>query len=156
MIFISSYMDARLSPTIINIRNTHVDCREMEKKERDRFLKNMRTFLRLCKDEIGLDVLPKIIWVTDDRLRGSTPTFGRFMNHDQVIYVDIMNRHPLDVMRTLAHELTHYKQWLDGRLHPGSGETGSEQENQAHAVAGIVMRHFDRANPDAFDSEPID
>ena len=106
-------------------------------------------------EQIGLEKLPKIVWVTDNQLRDETPTFGRFMNDNQMIYVDIGNRHPLDVMRTLAHELVHYKQWLDGRIHRRSGETGSPEENQANAEAGVIMRHFDKAFPEVFSMAPI-
>ena len=59
-------------------------------------------------------------------------------------------RHPIDVLRTLAHELTHYKQDCDGKLEPGAGETGTEQENEANATAGIVMRDFANNQPEYF------
>jgi len=128
----------------------------MEEKERKRFLANMRTFLRLCMEELKLEKLPKIIWITNDKLRQESPTFGRFNNEDETIQIDIRNRHPLDVMRTLAHELTHYKQFLLGQLDHRSGETGSHEENQAHATAGVIMRHYDRSYPASFDLSPID
>ena len=53
----------------------------------------------------------------------------------------------LDVLRTLAHELTHYKQYLKKQLNKDSGKTGSPQENEAHAKAGIIMRHFNKLYP---------
>jgi hypothetical protein len=59
-------------------------------------------------------------------------------------------------MRTTAHELVHYKQYLENRIKPNSGETGSDIENEANAVAGIIMRHFDGANPKAFELKPLD
>jgi hypothetical protein len=51
-------------------------------------------------------------------------------------------------LRTLAHELIHYKQDSQGRIKPDSGETGSPEENEANAGAGIIMRDFDQANPE--------
>jgi len=119
------------------------------------FAESMRLFLELCKDELDLEKLPKIIWLTTGGISGAHPTFGMFSNKDQVIRIEIKNRHPLDIMRTLAHELVHYKQWLKKELNSKSGETGSPQENQAHAVAGIIMRHFDRAHPELFKSNPV-
>jgi Zn-dependent peptidase ImmA (M78 family) len=59
-----------------------------------------------------------------------------------------MNRHPNDILRTIAHELVHYKQDTEHRLEPDSGTTGSPEENQANAVAGIVMRHFNKQYPE--------
>ena len=60
------------------------------------------------------------------------------------------NRHPIDIMRTLAHELVHYKQDTERRIGPDSGETGSPIENEANAMAGQIMRRFDQENPELF------
>jgi len=60
------------------------------------------------------------------------------------------NRHPIDIMRTLAHELVHYKQDVEHRIGPDSGETGSPIENEANALAGQIMRRFDHENPQLF------
>lgn len=128
----------------------------MDDNEHKLFIKGMKTFLRLCKQELGLERLPKIVWVTNDDIRKENPTFGRFTNKDETVMIDIRHRHPIDVMRTLAHELTHYKQWLSGQITPSSGETGSKQENEANAMAGIIMRHYDRSHPDAFELKPLD
>jgi len=119
------------------------------------FIEAMREFLKLCMEELDLDKLPKIKWLTTGGITGKQPTFGMFKNGDQTISIEIKNRHPLDIMRTLAHELTHYKQFLNGDIDSKSGETGSDIENQAHAVAGIIMRHFDKAHPEIFKSKPI-
>jgi predicted metalloprotease len=56
----------------------------------------------------------------------------------------------VDVLRTLAHELTHHKQNQAGILDSHSGATGTEEENQANANAGIVMRDFAKQNPEYF------
>ena len=60
----------------------------------------------------------------------------------------VSGRHPIDVLRTLAHELIHYKQDSEGRIHDESGATGSDEENEANAGAGIIMRDFDQAYPE--------
>jgi hypothetical protein len=66
-----------------------------------------------------------------------------------------MNRHPNDILRTIAHELTHYKQDTEHQLDSESGRTGSPIENEAHATAGIVMRHFNKQYPEYLNSKPI-
>ena len=102
-----------------------------------------------------LDQLPEIVWTSDSTAKGERPTFGKFQNDTNTITVSIVNRHPIDIMRTLAHELTHYKQQLTKGLDPDSGETGSPEEDEANAVAGQIMRHFDEENPDAFNIKPV-
>lgn len=106
----------------------------------------LEDFLPLAMKELELDKLPEIKLVdkVDD---AEQPTFGKYDNSEEHITLAILNRHPIDILRTLAHELVHYRQDLDNELGPHSGETGSPQENQAHELAGVIMRHFNKANP---------
>lgn len=127
----------------------------MNAKEQAEFLKSMYKFLRFSAKALNLKSLPKINWTTSTIVPAQHPTFGSFLNDKKVINVSIVNRHPLDIMRTLAHELVHYKQFLNGQLDAHSGDTGSNEENEAHAKAGVIMRHFDRAYPNLFKSSPV-
>jgi hypothetical protein len=43
--------------------------------------------------------------------------------------------------------MVHHKQNLDGVLTNYAGETGSEFENEANSVAGIIMRNYGKQNP---------
>jgi pyrimidine deaminase RibD-like protein len=98
----------------------------------------------VCK-EIGLDPkrLPQIKFL--DRPRDTT--FGCYDPQNKTLQLVIGQRHPVDVLRTLAHELTHYKQDIEGKLKPDSGQTGSPEENEANSNAGIIMRNFAKLNP---------
>lgn len=97
-----------------------------------------KDFLTFAQDYLKLDTMPKIKFL-HDALAG---TFGHYS--DGRIEVVVAGRHPNDVMRTLAHELVHYKQELEGRIHDESGATGSNEENEANAEAGIMMRHYNQ------------
>ena len=113
-----------------------------------------RAFLPFAVKELGLKSVPKIklhLHLGQD----DQPSFGRFNNDSHVIDVAIEDRHPLDILRTLAHELVHYKQELEVGLDSTSGETGSPEENQAHELAGIVMRNFNKAHPEFFHSDAV-
>jgi PGDYG protein len=116
----------------------------------EQLLDAMRKFLIIAKEEIGLDQLPKIYWSWDDKIAPDSPSFGRFTNDDKAIKIIMRNRHPIDIMRTLAHELVHYQQDLQHKIGPRSGETGSPIENEANALAGQIMRRFDQENPELF------
>ena len=63
------------------------------------------------------------------------------------IWIYVKNRNMADILRTLAHELVHYKQLLDGALNSESGKTGSDEENEANAQAGVLLRDFGKVNP---------
>ena len=125
-----------------------------EDSKKPNLIEIFRKFFPLAMKEIGLKDLPEIELVdrVQDRLQ---PTFGKFVNDTNTIYLGILNRHPLDILRTLAHELVHYKQNTEHRLDATSGHTGSPAENEAHEIAGIVMRHFNKMHPEYFDDLPI-
>jgi hypothetical protein len=61
----------------------------------------------------------------------------------------------VDILRTVAHELVHYRQDIRNELNDQSGATGSPEENQAHEIAGVIMRHFNKQYPEFLRSHPI-
>jgi len=115
---------------------------------REAVLENITdNFLKLCQDELELSELPPIILLDEPFIQsGNKKTFGEF--NGRSIKVITRDRHPVDVMRTLAHELVHWKQQLAGQELDGSD--GSDTENAANAVAGQIMRKFSTLNPECF------
>ena len=121
---------------------------------KDNFMDMFKKFIPLAMHYIEIDSLPEMEFVAlvhDEE----QPTFGRFDNNKNKLTVALMNRHPNDILRTLAHELVHYKQSVEHELNNDSGRTGSPEENQAHQVAGVVMRHFNKQYPEFLKSKPI-
>jgi hypothetical protein len=126
----------------------------IESEQKDNFLEMFKIFLPLAMSVIGLKNLPRMVFLhnIDDVQQ---PTFGQYVNDEKVLYVTLVNRHPNDILRTIAHELTHYKQDTEHQLHDDSGKTGSPEENEANATAGIVMRYFNKKYPQYLTSRPI-
>lgn len=122
---------------------THVDVLEMIKR-----------FLPIAVKELDLQSLPKMKPVVELTI-GQHPSFGCFVPETNTIEFAINDRHPIDILRTLAHELVHCKQREDQRLNHDSGETGSNEENEANARAGIIMRNFADAYPAHFSASPL-
>lgn len=104
--------------------------------------------LALCKEELQLDELPNIHLLSNTPAikSGDKSSFGEFSG--DTIKVITTNRHPIDIMRTLAHELVHWKQKIEG--YEMNGEDGSEIENQANSIAGIILRRFGEKYPEYF------
>jgi pyrimidine deaminase RibD-like protein/GNAT superfamily N-acetyltransferase len=113
-----------------------------------------KDFLPVAMRELDIKQLPPIRLLKQIPA-GDQPTFGKFVNDKNVVYLGIAERHPVDILRTLAHELVHYKQNTEHQLAAGSGATGSPEENQAHEVAGIIMRDFNRLHPEYFKSQAV-
>ena len=118
------------------------------------FIDALKAFLPLAMEHLNLAKLPTIHLKKDLKTK-HLPSFGQFSNDDNVINVDIENRHPNDVLRTLAHELTHYAQNLHHGLGNQSWRTGSPDEDQANAEAGVIMRKFNQSHPEFMRLSPI-
>jgi hypothetical protein len=119
--------------------------KQFKSTKSDAMMPLINEFVEYCTNFLEIDDTPQITIVKD----GSIGTaFGCYCEGE--IKLNIINRHPMDVLRTLAHEIVHYKQDLDGELHETSGETGSDHENEANSMAGVLMRNFGRDNPDLF------
>jgi len=108
----------------------------------------IQNFLKFASKHIKLDDLPKIKLYSDPKLASARRSFGGYMGGR--IELNVGNRHIMDVLRTLAHELVHYKQDSMGVLTPDSGEDGSEHENEANAKAAVIMRLWGKMNPELF------
>jgi nicotinamide mononucleotide adenylyltransferase len=78
------------------------------------------------------------------------PSFGAYVPSDHHIFINPSNRNIVDIYRTVAHELVHAKQNEMGLLKPDSGDTGSDIENDANSIAGIIMRDYGKQNPDIY------
>lgn len=110
---------------------------------------NMVTHLiELCQEMLELEDLPEINIIEDQPYiqGGNKKSFGVFDGN--TIHVVAKGRHPMDVMRTLAHEITHWKQKQLGM--DMDGNDGSETENEANAFAGVILRKFGERYPDYF------
>ena len=114
-------------------------------------------FIRFAAKDLELDSLPKFDFVFDNKESMERRSFGGYQPGNEHITITVKNRHIMDVCRTLAHELVHYKQDLNNELEDDdAGSTGSPQENDANARAAVIMRNFGKAYPDMFGKESIE
>jgi hypothetical protein len=106
----------------------------------------LRDFLPLAIKYLKLNHIPKIKLVKAIN-GGDQPAFGRYSVDDRAIEVVVNNRNPIDILRTLAHEMVHYTQGQRDELDATSGRTGSPIEDEANAKAGVIMRVFAKKYP---------
>lgn len=104
----------------------------------------IKDFVRYAKAELGIETLPKIRLVNDQKFATSHHSFGVYRPESVELNVYVRNRNTADVLRTLAHELVHHRQNELGMEMDGS--SGSEIENQANSIAGVLMRNYGKAN----------
>ena len=114
----------------------------------------LKRFLIFLKRELRLTYDIPVILIDDSEFAKKIYAFGQ-ISKDNVIHVSIVNRHPMDIFRTIAHEYVHYKQHVEkGKIRNGS-HAGSPIENQANAKAGEIIRKYGELYPELFELMPI-
>lgn len=123
-------------------------CMFLNEKEQDD--QRLQEFFTYVVQRIQLNNSPKLIIHHDAEWSEQNASFGAYDPDRHVLHVSTHNRHIMDVMRTMSHELVHARQNELGKLHDESGSTGSAEENEANSLAGVLMRDWGRANPEMF------
>ena len=79
----------------------------------------------MVKNGYTIKPLPKVIFNDEQQEEDVFIKTGYYDPNNMEVYVFTNDRHIKDILRSLAHELIHHKQNVDGRLGAGSydGET---------------------------------
>jgi GH18 family chitinase len=112
----------------------------------------IHAFIKFAKKYLKIKSNPKIKFVKDSKFAQKIGAFGQITGKNE-IKIDILNRHPMDILRTVAHELVHLQQHETGIK--GSGHAGSETENKANLIAGKMLREFGSSHSELFEFPSI-
>jgi len=109
---------------------------------------SIQNFVEFATKRLKLKETPKITLVGGREFAEAKTSLGGYNPDDKSIYVATEGRLTADILRTLAHEMVHRKQDELGLVKNAEkdGADGSPIENQAHAVAGVLMREYGRIN----------
>jgi Zn-dependent peptidase ImmA (M78 family) len=107
-------------------------------------------FVKFVKDELGLKKCPVVILQNG---RGELKTTANYNYSDEkkVIRVNSKNRALVDVLRSIAHEMVHHKQFEDGRLKVKPADIGGDIEDEANAMAGQYIKIFAQKDNSIYD-----
>ena len=108
----------------------------------------MKRFVEYACGELNINE-PQIHIINSPTYSQEYKSFGGYIPSEEKIMVVVHNRNMADILRTLAHELVHHMQNMNGD--ELNGEDGSNIENEANAMAGVIMRKFGRENPEIFE-----
>lgn len=105
-------------------------------------------FVMYVAKELGFDEeIPEIEYSFDENEASTNKSFGGYMPDERKIRAVLIKRNLADALRSIAHELVHHKQNLDGKIKSqDDGKTGSDIENEANAMAGVLMRNYGKIN----------
>jgi len=118
---------------------------------------HLEDFINHSCQYLNIENIPEINLIDDKTAAMENRSFASYAPGECRIEVNIAGRHPADIMRSLAHELVHHKQFEEGRLNVEevreAGATGSDFENEANSEAGIIMRNYAQMNGNIFESK---
>jgi len=113
--------------------------------------KKLTDFVKFIKKELGLKEVPTIS-IQNNRDGLKTTANYDYTKENKIIKVCSKNRALVDIMRSLAHELVHHKQWEDGRLKgPKPPDIGGEIEDEANAKAGQFIKMYSKIDETIYD-----
>lgn len=113
----------------------------------------IRDFIDYCQTNLEIEELPEIEFTEDKSWATNSRSFGHYVPSNNFLKVYIGNRNLADILRTLSHELVHHRQNELGMIKSNSGQTGSEIENQANSISGILMRNYGQMNELIYESK---
>jgi uncharacterized protein YajQ (UPF0234 family) len=119
----------------------------LEEKDKERIVE----FVKFVKDELGLKLTPTIKLLNG---RGDLKTTAHYnySKPEKVIKVNAKNRHIVDVMRSIAHEMVHHRQFEQGRLDgPKPPDIGGDIEDEANSLAGQFIKMFSKKDSTIYD-----
>jgi len=102
--------------------------------------KHISTFLKFCRDE--LDITNDIQIFLMRKENHLDITTGGYNPTDKCVYAIFEGRQLADVLRTIAHELVHQKQDLQGKLKQQVPDIGGVIEDTANAIAGRLVKMY--------------
>jgi hypothetical protein len=107
-------------------------------------------FVPFAKKHLELKSVPKILFTSSEKAK-EIKSFGQHIGDK--IKIKVEDRHPMDVLRTIAHELVHHKQDEEGKESGnshGKPIINNKRENEANKEAGIMVRKFAHSHSDLF------
>lgn len=108
-------------------------------------IRQIQKFIQFAAKELKLPSMPQIKLVGHQEDKYSA--FGH--SQGKLIVCRVTERHVIDICRTLAHELQHFRQNILGMR---MGENAKEDD--ANLIAGRILRKFDVSHPEAF-KDPV-
>lgn len=107
---------------------------------------SIKDFVDFCSESLRITERPQIYFTEDRSWALQRRSFGEYNPGELSVTVYVGNRNTADIIRTLAHEMVHHRQSELGMIRPGSGQTGTKIEDQANALAGILLREYGKMN----------
>ena len=110
----------------------------------------LTAFVKFVKNQLELKTVPTIS-IKGNRDGLKTTANYDYTKENKIIKVYGKNRALVDIMRSVAHEMVHHKQFEDGRLEQRPPDIGGEIEDEANAKAGQYIKLYSKEDPTIYE-----
>lgn len=116
----------------------------------DKKKETLNEFVKFVKEQLELKSVPTIA-IQNGRKDLKTTANYDYTKENKIIKINSKNRALVDVMRSIAHELVHHKQFEQGRLKVKPPDIGGEIEDEANAKAGQFIKMYAQIDNSIYD-----
>lgn len=102
-------------------------------------------FVKFVAEKLRMDELPEVKIQNDPEFATSNKTFGIYFPDANSTTVEVHGRNIVDVLRTVAHELTHHRQ-----KEVGSMKSRTDLEIEATTAAGMLVKLYCEDHPELY------
>jgi hypothetical protein len=103
-------------------------------------------FLDFCVHYLEMRTKPAVIVINDKKWSVEKGTFGIYVPSEDKFTINIYDRHIMDILRTVAHEMVHAKQREEGV----SDAPRDIIEIQANRLGSMLIKVFGKKHPSYF------
>ena len=112
--------------------------------------KILTEFVKFVRDELEIEKMPTIALQNGKKNIRTTANYD-YTKENKIIKINIKDRALVDIMRSISHEMTHHKQYEQGRLKVKPPDIGGEIEDEANAKAGQFIKMFGKKNESIYE-----
>lgn len=105
----------------------------------------IKDFVKFVANKLRMDRAPSVKVDRNPQFAVSNKTFGMYFPDANSFTVEVYGRNIVDVLRTIAHEMTHHRQ-----NEVGSKKSRVDLEIEATAAAGMLVKIYCDNHPELY------
>ena len=113
--------------------------------------KIIQDFVKFVSNKLRMDEIPEVDIERDPEFATSNKTFGIYFPDAASTTIEVHGRNIVDVLRTVAHELTHHRQ-----MEVNSTKSRTDLEIEATVAAGMLVKIYCEQHPELYGSKEIE
>lgn len=112
--------------------------------------KIIKDFVKFVSKKLRINEIPEVRIETDPKFSTTNKTFGIYFPDAASTTIEVQGRNIVDILRTVAHELTHHRQ-----MEVNSSKSRTDLEIEATVAAGMLVKIYCEQHPELYGTSEI-